>query len=313
MDIPVYLFTGFLESGKTSFINDTLQDQDFVGNEKTLLIVCEEGEVEYDEVDLAGKNIDIITVEDEDSLTEEFLQQCNVIYHPERVLVEYNGTWKVADFLEMDFPKDWVVVQIISTVDATTYDMYMGNMRSMILEQLTYSDLVVFNRCDETTKKGAYRRGIKAVNRKGQVVFEAKDGTPMEDTDEDLPYDLKDSVIELEDDDFGIWYMDALDHPKKYDGKKIRFKAVVYKSKHLASNNFVPGRFAMTCCADDIAFIGFVCNYNQAQTLPLKAWVYVEADIRVEYRKEYKGKGIVLYANNVTPTTQPEEKLVYFN
>lgn len=312
MEIPVYLFTGFLESGKTSFIQDTLQDQSFLGQEKTLLILCEEGTEEFDEVELASKKIDIITVEDKESLNLAFLNRCNEFYHPDRVMVEYNGMWKVEDFFEMDLPDDWVVVQTISTIDTTTFDMYMANMRAMMLEQHMYSDLVIFNRCAEDKPRSAYRRAIKAVNKKGQVVFENMQGFPYEQTDEDLPYDIHADTIELGDDDFGIWYLDAMDHPEKYANKKIHFKAISYRNDKMPENCLIPGRFAMTCCADDIQFIGYICQFSQAQKIPVKAWIDVEALIRVEYRKEYKSKGIVLYASKIGPAVKPEEELIYF-
>lgn len=313
MDIPVYLFTGFLESGKTSFIRDTLEDRDFINDEKTLLIVCEEGEEEYDEVELAGRKIDVVTVEEQKDLTEEFLKRCEEYYKPVRVIIEYNGMWKLDTLIKEAAPENWTVVQVLSTIDATTYEVYSQNMKSMIMEQIKQSDLIIFNRCTEETKRASYRRGIKAFNRKAQIVFEDVYGNPMPQTDEDLPYDIHADYIDLQDEDYGTWYIDAMENPKKYVGKTVHMKAVVYKNKTFGSQLFVPGRFAMTCCADDITFIGFVCNYPGADKLPLKAWVEVEAEIRCEYRKEYKGKGPVLYAKSVKPTQKAEEDLVYFN
>lgn len=313
MEIPVYLFTGFLESGKTSFIKDTIEDPDFIDGQKTLIILCEEGEEEYDELDLAAKNIDIVTVEEEEALTEEFIKNLEEFYHPKRVLIEYNGMWKVSRLVEDVLPESWPVVQIISTIDGTTFEMYNNNMKSLLMEQVGLSDLVVFNRCDETTKKGAFKRSIKAVNRKATIFFEAEDGTPLPETEDDLPYDIHASHLDLSDEDYGIWYMDAMEHPKKYAGKTVRMKAVVYKNRNFPSDLFVPGRFAMTCCADDIAFIGFVCHYEGAGALAQREWIEVEAEIRCEYRKEYKGKGPVLYAKNVEKAEKPEEDLVYFN
>lgn len=313
MEIPVYLFTGFLESGKTSFIKDTIYDPDFIDGEKTLLILCEEGIEEYDEVELVNRKVDIVTVEEEEQLTKDFIKQLEAYYNPSRVLIEFNGMWKVSRLVDDVLPMNWPIVQVISTIDATTFEVYNTNMKSMIMEQISLSDLVVFNRCKPDIKKGNWKRSVKAVNRKATVYFEGLDGNPLPETDEDLPYDVREKVIKLEDDDYGIWYMDAMENPKKYMGKTVCMKAVVYKNRNFPKNQFVPGRFAMTCCADDIAFIGFVCNYNGVENLKLKQWIYIEAEVRVEYRKEYRGKGPVLYAKTVKPTTKPEEELVYFN
>lgn len=313
MDIPVYLFTGFLESGKTSFINDTITAPDFIDGQKTLLVLCEEGVEEYDEVELAKSNISIVTVEEEEDLTEDFFKECESFYKPARVLIEFNGTWNVTNLVHEILPENFTVVQIISTIDATTFEMYNTNMKSMLMEQVGLSDLVVFNRCDENMKKGSYKRSIKAVNRKATIYFEGKDGEPLPETDEDLPYDINASHLDLTTEDYGVWYMDAMEHPKKYTGKTVKFQAVVYKNRNFAPDTFVPGRFAMTCCADDIAFIGFVCKFEGAPVLKQREWIEIEAEVRCEYRKEYKGKGPVLYAKEVNPSTKPEEDLVYFN
>lgn len=313
MEIPVYLFTGFLESGKTTFIKDTISDPDFVDGERTLLILCEEGIEEYDEVALSKINVDVVVVEEEEELTEEFLKRMETFYRPARVLIEFNGMWKVSRLVDEVLPENWPVVQVISTIDATTFEVYNTNMKSMIMEQINLSDLIVFNRCQPDIKKGNWKRSVKAVNRKATVYFEDLNGAPLPETDEDLPYDVNAKVIHLEDEDYGIWYMDAMEHPKKYAGKTVCMKAVVYKNRNFPKNQFVPGRFAMTCCADDIAFIGFVCNYNGVEELKLKQWIYIEAEVRCEYRKEYRGKGPVLHAKVVENATKPEEELVYFN
>lgn len=313
MDIPVYLFTGFLESGKTSFIKDTIADPDFIDGNKTLIVLCEEGMEEFDEAELAKSNISIVTVEEEESLTEEFFQKCEATYQPVRILIEYNGMWNVTKLVEEILPEHFTVVQIISTIDARTFEMYNANMKSLLMEQVGLSDLVVFNRCTEETKKGNFKRSIKAVNRKAAIFFEGENGEPMPETDEDLPYDIHAKYLELSTDDYGVWYMDAMEHPKKYAGKTVKFQAVVYKNRNFASDTFVPGRFAMTCCADDIAFLGFVCIFGGTGALAHKEWIEIEAEIRCEYRKEYKGKGPVLYAKEVTPSTKPEDDLVYFN
>ena len=47
-EMPVYLFTGFLESGKTTFIKETLGDPRFNNGQRTLILLCEEGETELE-------------------------------------------------------------------------------------------------------------------------------------------------------------------------------------------------------------------------------------------------------------------------
>lgn len=314
MEVPVYLFTGFMDSGKTSLILNTLIDNDFGEGANTLLIACEDGDVEYDENQLLKVNTKLVMIEKEEDFNGGTLKKLADTYHPEQVFIEYNGTWEMAAFLDSTLPKGWILVQSLATVDATTFEVYLTNMRTMIMEQLFAADVVIFNRCDDATPKGKFRRTVKARNRKAQIAYERADGTVDEDFMEELPYDLNQDIIDITDMDYGIWYMDALEEPKKYMGKKVRFLALVYRPEgKLKKGVFIPGRFAMTCCADDITFIGFKCKSDTASEIPHKSWVTVTAEMKVEFAMEYKGKGPVLYALDVQPAEKPEDELVYFN
>lgn len=313
-EIPVYVFMGFLESGKTTFAKDTLMDRGFTGGAKTLLLVCEDGEEEYDLEALKKANIYTEFIE-EDQLTTDHLLDLQDKYNPEQVMIEYNGMWKLDKIFEIRVPKGWTVVQVISFVNAETYDVYSQNMKATMVEQFNSADMVIFNRCDENSKIPEWRRSIKAVNRRAQIIFEMKDGSIAPETNEpeDLPYDVSAEVIELPDDDFGIWYVDASDMKERYDGKRIHFKAMVFRPKQYGNNAFVPGRFAMTCCVEDIQFVGFKCYYQGAKNLVDRQWVDVTAKIGYEYYPDFEGEGPVLTAEKVTLTSAPKEEVVYFS
>ena len=313
MEIPVYLFSGFMDSGKSSLIRETLIEGDFSENGNTLLILCEDGEVEFDEEELLKANTKLAMIEDEEEFTKEKLEGFGKAYRPDQVFIEYNGTWQMSTFLEMDLPKNWVLVQSLATVDASTFEMYLANMRAMIMEQLFAADVVIINRCTDDTPKGKFRRAIKVLNRKAQIAYEREDGTIDENDMEELPYDLNQEVIEITDMDYGIWYMDALDDPKKYEGKKVKFLALVYRPEKMKKGVFIPGRFAMTCCADDITFVGFKCKFSKAADIPHKSWITITAEMKNEFAMEYRGKGPVLYALDVEPAEKPEDELIYFS
>lgn len=313
MEIPVYLFSGFMDSGKSSLIHETLMEGEFSENGKTLLILCEDGEIEFEENELLKANTKLIMIEEEETFTSNKLEELSQNYHPDQVFIEYNGTWQMSTFLEMELPKDWVLVQSLATVDATTFEMYLTNMRAMIMEQLFAADVVIINRCEDDTPKGKFRRAIKVINRKAQIAYERADGTIDENDMEELPYDLNQEIIKITDMDYGIWYMDALDNPKKYEGKKVQFLALTYRPEKLKKGVFIPGRFAMTCCADDITFVGFKCKYDKAANIPHKSWITITAEMRNEFALEYRGKGPVLYALDVKPAERPEDELIYFS
>ena len=311
-EIPVYLFTGFMDSGKTTLICQTLLEENFGQGAKTLLIVCEDGDEEYDEEKLKKAGVRLLFIEKEEDFTETLLKNINLQYLPDQVFVEYNGTWGMDTFLEMTMPQGWVLVQSLATVDATTFDMYLTNMRSMIMEQLFQTDVVIINRCDDSTPKGKFRRAIKAVNRPAQIVYERTDGS-VDEREEELPFDLNQDLIKISDADYAIWYTAAQENYKKYDGKKVEFLGYVYNPDKMKKGVMVPGRFAMTCCIEDVTFLGFKCKYPDSKSIPHKSWIKITAEIRVEFAMEYKGKGPVLYPVSIEPAEEPEDELVYFS
>ena len=311
-EIPVYMFLGFLESGKTTFAKETLLDRGFTEGEPTLLLACEEGLEEYDAEALKKENIFLEYI-DEAQMNTQYLIDLQNRYKPTRVMIEYNGTWKMDKLFSIRVPKGWTVVQVITFVNAQTFDVYIQNMRQMMNEQLSTADMIIFNRCDEKTRRAEYRRSIKAINRRAQIIFENRDGLAEMDDTLDLPYDIEKDTIELEDDDFGIFYIDACDNPDRYLGKKIHFKAMVHRPKEYGLKAFVPGRFAMTCCAEDIAFIGFKCYFDAAKHLKDRQWVSVTGEIGKEFYPEFEGDGPVIHASKVEPAKPADEEVVYFN
>lgn len=313
LEVPVYLIMGFLESGKTSFLQEIFESGEFADGDKGLFISCEEGEVELDEKATMACNIDTITIEDEEELTAEFLENCQRVYRPKRVFVEYNGMWDPDTILSVDMPKGWDIYQIVTMVDASTFAVYLNNMRSIIGNILKCTELVIFNRCSEEQDLPMFRRNVKALNSNIQMMFEHKDGRMIELGKDIPPYDLNADVIEIRDEDYGIWYMDSADDKERYDGKTVKFKGKVMKNRKFPKGYIVPGRNAMTCCADDIRFIGFLCKTSHADELKNGQWVTITAKIKYERRREYGGVGPVLYTTHITSAEKPEEDLVYFN
>ena len=314
-EIPVYFFTGFMDSGKTTLIQETLFENGFAeDDDRILIIACEDGDVEYDTEKLKTINASVATIDTEAEFNTEHLQEIADQYRPDVVFVEYNGTWGVGEVYEMELPKNWVIVQSLATVDATTFEMYMANMRSMMMEQFFQAEVVIFNRCDDNTPKSKFRGNIKAVNRPAQIVYERADGT-LDDREEELPFDINADVIEISDADYALWFMDCMENPKKYDGKKVHFLGLVYNPKDgkLKRGVIVPGRFAMTCCVEDITFLGMMCKTGMENTPEHRSWIDLTARIKVEFAREYKGKGPILYPIEMKPAEKPQDELVYFS
>ena len=314
-EIPVYFFTGFMDSGKTTLIQETLFENGFAeDDDRILIIACEDGDIEYDTEKLKTINASVAMIESEADFNTEHLQEIADVYRPDAVFIEYNGTWGVGDVYEMELPRNWVIVQSLATVDATTFEMYMANMRPMMMEQFFRAEVVIINRCDDDTPKSKFRGNIKAVNRPAQIVYERADGT-IDDREEELPFDINADVIEISDADYALWFMDCMENPKKYDGKTVHFLGLVYNPKDgkLKRGVIVPGRFAMTCCIEDITFLGMMCKTGMENAPEHRSWIDLTAKIKVEFAKEYKGRGPILYPIELKPAEKPEDELVYFS
>ena len=311
-NVMVYLMTGFLDSGKTQFLNFTLKQDYFQIDGKTLLILCEEGEEGYDPMEMLKYGVVIERVEDQEALTEEWLQEMDRKHEPERVVVEYNGMWKVSDFESLRLPKGWAIEQKLTTVDASTFQMYLTNLKPLFVEMVRNAELVLFNRCEDIKPLAGYRRSVKVVSPQAEVIFEDEKGEVENIFEDDVPYDLKAPVIEVAKEDYGIWYVDMMENPDRYKGKVVEFTAKVIKPRSFPSKVFLPGRMAMTCCADDTTFLGYVCRSPYAPKLKPGDWVKVRAKIGFANVSVYRGKGPVLEAEHIE-AAQPIEELVYFN
>lgn len=275
-----------------------------------MILLCEEGEIEYDEALLKRSRAVIEVIEEEEDFNPTHLTELEKKHKPDRIIIEYNGMW---NFKNMKLPWYWKVEQQITTIDGSTFPMYYTNMRSLLAEMIRKSEMIIFNRCDGIEDLNSYKRNIKAVNPSADVIFEDSNGEIDEIFEEDLPYDLNQDVIELDNEGYGIWYLDSMDHLERYIGKKIQFVAMVLKPEHFPQNYFVPGRMAMTCCADDMAFLGYACEFAGAGALKQKEWVKVTATVSKEYWADYKGEGPILHAVSVEKTKAPKEEIISFS
>ena len=318
MEIPVYLFTGFLESGKTSFIQDILEGRDFNNGEPTLLLLCEEGEVELDfsKFPDGGNNIFVKVIEEEEDLNPEDLAALLVAYKAERVLVEYNGMWML-ETLFKNMPPEWVIYQEMTFADATTFLTYNQNMRQQTFDKLKTADLVVFNRCDRATfdedTKMEFHKIVRVANRRNQIVYEYGPGDTEPDMIVDpLPFDIEANPIVVPEDAFAEWYRDINDEPQKYDGKRVVVKGRAAQGPGIPDKSFVFGRHVMTCCAADIQFAGLLAVYDRSKSVKHGGWVDITAEVKVEETPVYGEAGPVLYCENVKATLPADPEVATF-
>lgn len=305
--IPVYAFTGFLDSGKTKFIQETLEDPRFNAGERTLVLIFEEGEEEYDLSTYPKKNV-YLEVLDQQTVTTEELKALQKKYKAERVVAELNGMQQVGD-LYMRFPDSWAIAQEVMFADATTFMTYNANMRNLVMDKLMGAQMVVFNRMAPGQDVMPFHKLARAANRRIDILYDYTDGTTKFDEIEDpLPFDINAPVIEIKDEDYALWYRDVSEEPQKYDGKTVHFKGQVAMLRRDKNGMFAPGRFVMTCCVEDIQFCGIPCRYAGAGSLESRSWVWVTAKIDAEKHPLYKGDvGPVLTAISVETGAEPAD------
>lgn len=316
-EIPVYLFTGFLGSGKTMFIQDALEGRDFNDGERTLLLMCEDGEEEYQLDRFYGKNVFIEEIEEESDLTTEFLAGLVEKYDAERVIVEYNGMWML-DTLYGNMPPGWLIYQEMTFADATTFVLYNQNMRQQTFDKLKSAELVVFNRCvrDEGFRERQLEmhKICRVANRKSQILYEfAPDDVILDDIADPLPYDMNAPLIEIGDDMFAEWYRDINENQDQYDGKELIVRGRAVTGEGLDNHCFIFGRHVMTCCVEDIQFAGLLCIRQEDAGEPENGgWVRIRAEVRVEYTPVYQEEGPVLYCTAVEKTEPADPEVAGF-
>ena len=312
MEIPVYLFTGFLEAGKTRFIADTMKDPNFNdGVRKYLVILCEEGEEELDPVEM-GENVAYATFDDPQRLTPDRLSAAQKRAGADVVVVEYNGMWQLDTFYNA-IPENWMIYQEILVVDATTATVYNQNMRSLMVDKLTSCEMVVFNRVRPETDRLALHKLVRGISRRAMIWYEDVNGNlDMDEFEDPLPYDLEAPVVEIADQDFAIFYRDMTEELPKYIGKTLRFKGIVATDPALPNGHFAIGRHIMTCCADDIAYRGVVAKGMGSLKLSTRDWAIVEGTLSEEYSKLYQGRGPVLAVKKIERAEKPEQELATF-
>jgi len=313
MASPVYLFTGFLDSGKTTLIRDTLQDPDFMdGAGRTLIISFEDGETELGEKFLKEHNSVLVQMDDVNEFDLKKIRGLNSKYHPSQVFIEYNGSQAVTQFLLQGMPESWPLFEILTTVDAETFENYIANMRSIMFEQLRHSDVIIVNRCTPDTNARALRNNLKAINKRASIYYEGKFGRQVQFKGSMLPYDMNAEVLDIKDDDYGIWYMDCLEDPLKYKDKRIVIRGQFRKKVQGHKDALVMGRDAMVCCAADTSLCGVtVTGITDWSRLRFGDWIEVEGVMKVA--TIMGEKSLVLEQTSIVPYPPMADPFVYFS
>ncbi len=312
MEIPVYVFTGFLDSGKSTFLQSTLEDKRFNSGERTLVLLCEEGECELNPARFAGKNVTVEVVDDPSVFTPEYLSGLQKQCRAHRVMVEYNGMW-LLNALYDNMPPNWIVYQEMMFADANSFPMFNVNMRNLTVDKMQGAQLIVFNRAQKGFDKMELHKIVRGVSRRAEIAYEyGEDDVEYDDIEDPLPFDKEAKIITVEDVDFALWYRDLSEELSSYDGKTVTFKGQVVVDGSIPEHCFIVGRPLMTCCVDDIRFAGLICEWDDASQLTNRTWVSVTASISVRRHACYDRIGPVLTALTVESAQAPEDEVATF-
>jgi len=277
---PAVLIKGILESGKTKFIIDSLKNGDFGDIGKVLILATEDGIEEYDSKDLDKANAVAYTFESQEEFTVQKINELIKINKPHAIFIEMNAMW---DWSKIEYPPYLLVEQSFTIIDGTTFEIYFNNMRQKITDMVKSSNVVIVNRCKNESKFVGYKRSLKLANKDAFVLMLDDEGNNISFVEE-LPYKLSNDM-KIEDDDFGIFYIDTFENQDRYDGKIVEFNCLAVFDSELPPNAFIATRPAMTCCADDIELVGHICAYQGPVNIPNDSWIHLRA--RVHYLSEF--------------------------
>lgn len=306
-ELPVFLLNGFLESGKTTLIKEIVENNEQYHDNSTVIIACEDGEIEYDDDWCEKFQVHVEHIDSQDDLTVEYLEKLDSIYMPDRIVIEYNSFF---DWEAQEFPEYMVIYQQITLIDAKTFNVMFNNMKKIFQQMVLNSSLVIFNRCDGIKDLGLYRRWIRGLTQQAQIAFEDKNGNLTTMLDEDLPYDLSKDVICFEEDVYPTWYVDVFDNYEKYFNKTFKFKAFV---RGIEKKTIVVGHDVMTCCSEDIQFLGYEVVNESKTKVKIGDCVYLECYVTREYSDLAGEEVVMLHAKEITILPKEEPKVLTLN
>ncbi len=312
MKLPVYLFTGFLEGGKTSIIQESLNDQNFNTGEKTLILMCEEGIEELDSSKFWANNVWVELIDSEEQLTKDYLASLTEGKKIDRIIIEYNGMW-LLETLYKAFPDNWGIYQNMMFADANTFITYNNNMRQLVFDKINEAEMLVLNRTPNDIDKEEIHKIVRGISRRVAIVYDYPDGhVEYDDIEDPLPFDVNADVIEIADEDYAIWYRDLTEDLSKYHDKEIKFKGIIANDPRLDKKQTIIGRHVMTCCVDDIQYSGMICVFKDAVKLKTRDWVTVNGTLKIEPHKLYRNKGPVLYVKSTEFAVPPKQEVATF-
>ena len=301
----IYFVNGFLEAGKTTFVKELLSQDYFDTGEKTLVLLCEDGSEEYTDDFCKEHHLKVEMIEDEEEFTEEKLKEVEEKTNPERIIIEFNGMWNPEH--KLDYWSGEQIMMIV-IIDASTFKLYLNNMKPYVKQQITNAYMTVFRSCDgKENRLASYRRSIRALNPQTNFVFKNKDGEMNPRLDEDLPYNIQANRIDLTEESFGTFYVDAMEYVTRYKDKIVSFTGKIFKKR---KNTLLIGRKALTCCSEDLTMFAFICDARDVGEFNEYEWVRVDGQVKAEYFEKLQASIPVIQIIWIEKCQKPDQEVV---
>ena len=306
---PVYVFSGFLDAGKTTAIKESLLDPNFNDGETTLIIAFEQGDVEYDEEFLYDSNSMVVYLDDIKELDQKKVEELDAAYKPDRVVIELNGMQDDNLLFKEVTGNQWLIVDYLTFFDATQLKFQMLNWKQFVYNHVINSAVCYINRSDDQDLV-YFRNNLKAINRQLTVVFLDNDGKVTNKVEQQL-FDTSKPLV-IDDDDYGLWYIDAVDNAERYDGCTITLKLKLLDVVKRYKNVCIMGRQAMVCCSNDLQNIGLTCVDVDPKKIDKNKFYTLKGNLKC-LDDEEGFKTCVLYVKNIAEAEAPQDEYVSFN
>ena len=302
--IETRLVYGFLDAGKTSWIQDCILNDYFHKYGTTLILCFEQGEAEYDVQALQEKRTYVAYYEGETDIAG-FCRDRIEEYRPDRIYVEMNT---MMPGLREQFPENMHVTYVTTWIDWTTMKLYFVNFLQMINQMVSQSHQVTFRGCPSKELLAPYSQAFQLMNRKAVYLRQDPMGYHEKAFDLFLPYSLEDPEITITRNSFLPLWLDASEHPEHYEGKTLVFSDPLELRRRENDAPWSAGRVVMTCCMADLQFMGFELTGETAAALD-GGWICFRA-VAQTGTAEYGRRVLKLSPVCISPAKPPKETIL---
>ena len=305
-EIETYFYSGFLDAGKTTYIQDNLFHDFFYRRGTTLILSFEEGEVSYDLAGLKERRCEVSFYDDSGDIAS-FCRREADRFKPDRIIIEDNV---MIDNLPESLPDTFVLKAKTALISGETLPVYYDNMRPYFTRILQDAKLVVFNRTADKEDLLPYSTPFRLINPRASYLWESPMGYHEKAFGIPLTYDKSRNELTISDADYACFYLDSLEHPIDYQGKAIELTVQIQDPSAEPQGYVFGGRKVFTCCFADIQTLGFYLMDEANSAFEPYGWYRIRAIAGTEMI--FNQKRLCLKVQQTEPIAAPKQELIGF-